>query len=238
MPEFVFLDNDISDEPTIPDFVEPQDVFSPGQDAVGDVFSEPESAPTTPLGVDLGGDSDSERTERTPARQPRRKSVADLFTLVWGGAGMAMEQTLIDPPVGRVMQFQAPLAGQKFDEFIAHSWLDAILQPFVSKGDSGRQILQIVGLPLVIGLMERGQNNPVVMGIAHQLLEANMTELVPVIKAKKRKAEKNAEAMADLTDMFDIPEGMDPVEALFASIFAPPPDRPVRQPSGEPTGTE
>src|SRR4051812_2318083 len=80
---------------------------------------------------DKGTPGERQPTERKQPRTP----TSSLVTMIVGGAGTALIRSNYDVPVGRVLQFEAPLFGNKVDELIAHTWLDVLLQPIVKQAE-------------------------------------------------------------------------------------------------------
>lgn len=72
--------------------------------------------------------------------------------------------------------------------------------------------------------------------ILGQVIQANLVNMAPVVKKARQDAEKVRKAMAELE--MDLPEGMDPVQAIADMLFAPPRDTPPppEPPPGYPDG--
>lgn len=192
-------------EPLIPGDVEDSSIFSEGD------VQEKETAPLF--------------EEKTPTVPPKdRKPLAKLFALAWGGIGQILERTQIDYPVGRVMQFQAPIAGEKFEELVMHTWLDALLQPLAQTADRAEGFGVVIGLPVLMALWERNPAaSPVFESLMAEAVEASLYEMVPIMKEKNRKKRAAARVLSDL-DELGIPKGVDPVQFVLQQLTAPPVD--------------
>jgi hypothetical protein len=166
----------------------------------------------------------------------KRVPISGIFTFAWGSAGALAERTEVDIPVGRIMQFQAPVAGEKFDELIAGTWLDKIIQPFLGKGENGKEIAAILAFPLVVGLVERQPDNPILAGIGMQMLKTNIRAAAPYFKEQAKEAKQDVAAMADISEIFEIPDGEDPLTYIWQQIFAVPPHL-QKQNDGASTGS-
>lgn len=188
--------------------------------------------PEPDLGTDFGGD---ERTpelhdldgfgadEKKPRPHGRRNSVAGLVTMAWGGAGMMLVRTNADPPVGRVLQFEAPLAGKKIDELISGTWLDVILQPLVSQLDKIEGLGALLAFPLMVGAYERNPTiGPMIEPLLREVIRATLTDMAPLLKKQQADTKKAAAAISDLNEAFDLGPDEDPIQAVLASIFTPP----------------
>lgn len=183
-----------------------------------------ETGEDTSGGIDSGG-SDLGDIPGTPEERPRRtharKPLAEIFTFVWAGVGTVLQQTQIDPAVGRTMGFQAPLAGEQLDSLIEGTLVDKVLQPLAGKGENAKSVAAVFALPLVIGMLERNPGNPMFYGVAYNLVAANIADLVPTLKRKRQDNRKLASALADLGEMFEIPRGADPIAFVLQQLLAP-----------------
>lgn len=189
---------------------------------------------------DTDNESDSVRTddgdaprrrrrfeEKRPTRTYPRKPIGDLFSFGWGGVGTLLTETGIDPVVGRTMQFQAPLAGEALDNLVAGTFVDKLLQPLASKSDAGKQAFSILGLPLIMGLLERNPGNPMVYQLAYSTVKQNIKALIPVMEKQALEAKEDAEALAELNEFFEFPEGVkDPVAFVLMQLMGPMPEPP------------
>jgi hypothetical protein len=196
------------------------DVYTPDETG-DDLGTYGEQAPT-PFGAGDGFADDGKPDEKPPRIHTKRTPIADLVALAWGGVGTALVQTGADVPVGRVLQFEAPLAGKKIDELIAGTWLDTVLQPFAKQADKIEGLGAIVLFPLLVGAYERNQTiGPMVEPVLRQVVRATLTDMAPMLKKRQTDEKKAAAAIADLNDVFDIEPGEDPIQAILAAIFAP-----------------
>lgn len=173
------------------------------------------------------------KEEKPPKPVGRRKSAASLITGLWGGAGTLMANSGYNVPVGRTLKFQAPLAGTRLDDMLAHTWLDRFLQPLIGNVELMEGIGAIVAMPLLVGAINKNNaliQAPFVGDIFEQIVMASLEEMVPIEKAKKNRRKKSVKAMAELTEVFEFSEDVDPVEQIFNMIFngtqAPPVDAP------------
>jgi hypothetical protein len=166
---------------------------------------------------------DTERAETAPKeRKGPRVSIESLGTLGWGGMGMWLERSGADAPVGRVMQFQAPLAGSKLDNIIAGTWLDTLLQPLVKQTDKLEDLGVLIALPALIFMYERNPAiEPFVAGFIRQVLEATILDMAPLLQKKQRKRKTAARSIGEINDLLDIDKDADPVDALLSYFLAP-----------------
>lgn len=218
------------DEEPLP-FAETPPLLPPGVEAASD------GAPTSGRprlrdrvkdkvsGAAWGGKQDGGGTYGEPPKTKTRKarsSTSALLAMAWGGGGSLLIRSGADVPVGRVLQLQAPMAGEILDKLVARTWVDRLLQPLAAKTDEMEALGALVLLPIVVAAAERSPEGQALVPIMRQLVEANLVALAPVVKKQKADAAKFAAAVKDLD--LGMPEGMDPVEAILGSIFAPPPN--------------
>lgn len=183
------------------------------------------------------------RKEARPQVVKGRESAANIITLAWGGIGAMLMQTGVDVPVGRTLQFQAPIAGAKFDALLAGTFLDEWLQPFIRQSEKVEGVGSLIMFPLLVGLYERSEEwGAVLEPILREVIAQNLVQMAPVIRKRKNDQRAAARAMKDITEAFgdDLPKGADPVQMILQNIFAPPPNYqppPPDEPSYD-TGTE
>jgi hypothetical protein len=175
----------------------------------------------TPTEETATAPSYTEPEEVKPQVVHARTKCNDLIAAIWGGiGGFGLVNTRIDPPVGRMMQLQAPLAGEKIDALIAGTWIDNLLQPLARKGDAAADVMAIIAGPLLIGMVERNPETiPMVEPFLRQVVEVSLVEMAPILKKKKRDQRRAAAAMADINEAFDIPSDMNPFDAILSYIF-------------------
>jgi hypothetical protein len=227
-----------SQEPTL---FEPDEAETSSTEMVPTVAPKSkEDKPKRPLFGILGSKKDeSEKQPPTKERAPKvpggpRRSLAEGASWVYGWLGGMVTRT--DAPVGRAMQYQAPIIGPKFDQVIKGTRVDKLLQPLVKKGDEWGELFEVIGLPVMIAAIERRpelaqisedpDTGQITMygpmaDILYSTVEAN---LVAMAKVKKKKDTDRANRQKALADLF--PNGMppgDPVLTILMDIFAPAP---------------
>lgn len=171
-----------------------------------------------------------EKPPKVSRRTGKRQSADELLTMGWAGAGSVLIRTGRDVPVGRVMQFQAAVAGPAIDKLVAGRLVDRIiLQRLVRSYGDLEGVAAVLALPFIVGAWERKpEMAPVFEPMARAAIEANLVAMVPVMRKQKAQEAKLRKALDELK--MEIPadpdtgEQVDPVTAILASIFAPPPD--------------
>jgi hypothetical protein len=156
---------------------------------------------------------------RKPDRHASRVSGESILGYGWIGVGSYLVNKRIDPPVGRVLQLQAPLAGKTIDNIIAGTFIDKLLQPIFAKSEQLEGFGALIALPILVGLVERKpEMAPMVMGPLHDVLGQTLEEIAPLMRKKKTKQRSAARAI-DLNEAFDIPRGADPIEAILSGFI-------------------
>lgn len=179
--------------------------------------------------------------EKRPGKVPRsstgggkRVSAADTLTDIWGGVGGFIGRTKAHGPLGRCMQFQAPVAGEMLDDAAKGSLVDKVaIQPIVKARGRFDILGAVFGPPILVYSIEKawaaGDQGRV--DVLTELLKSSIRSglplMVPAIKRVKAKEKAAAEAARELYP--DMPEGVDPVDAIISDMFAnwsPPPPPP------------
>jgi hypothetical protein len=156
---------------------------------------------------------------KKPDRHASRVSGESILGYGWIGLGSYLVNKRIDPPVGRVLQLQAPLAGKAIDDIIAGTFIDRILQPIFAKSEQLEGFGALIALPILVGLIERKpEMAPMVMGPLHEVLGQTLIDLAPTLRKKATKQRAAARAI-DLNEAFDIPRGADPIEAILQGFI-------------------
>jgi len=190
-----------------------------------------------PSAVDLNGNGNEEQTpqevykvdevidpdkqEKAPKQRNKPRSNASSFlTMLWGGVGTVLIKSGSDVPVGRVMQFQAPMAGEKIDQFIANTWLDKIIQPMVKAEEQIEGLGAVVMLPLLIGAYERQPlMADMIEPILREVVSISLIEMAPVIKRKAAKEKAALKALSSVKEGLGVGKDENPIDAILATIF-------------------
>ena len=160
------------------------------------------------------------RTKQAGARVGRRASAADTLADVWSGVGSLAIRSGQHAPLGRCLQFQAPVAGEMLDEAVKGSFIDKlVLQPVV-KGRGRFDLLgAVLGPPLIVLAIERNPEQiDALMPMLRSSVRASLPLMVPAIKKVQEKERRAAEAAAELFP--DLAPGEDPVDGIIAMMFA------------------
>lgn len=183
--------------------------------------------------------------ERRPVRPARvrgkRESIAEAASGVWGTVGEAMVWSGRDVPTGRILIYQAPVAGTILDDAIRDTIVDRLVQPFATAGKKTQAIGSLVLPPLLIHAITK---NPALLPPLTPLLRSTLATMIvemgPALKAQREREKKMAETVKEL--MPELADAKDehgnpvsPVDLLLASIFAgvdmtvaePPAERPA-----------
>ena len=177
-----------------------------------------------------------ERPPKVSRAAGRRVSGAETLSDMWGGIGSLAIRTGQHAPLGRVMQFQAPVAGEMLDEAAKGSFIDkTVIQPVVKTRGRFDLLGAVFGPPLIVLAIERDPSKAeMLIPVLKSSIRSSLPLMVPAIKKVREREAKAAEAARDLFP--DLPEGVDPVDSIIQEIFAdwiPTPREP--EPAEEPT---
>ena len=149
-------------------------------------------------------------------------SAADTLADIWSGVGGLAIQTGTHAPLGRCLQWQAPVAGEMLDEAVAGSVIDKVALQRMVKGRQRFDLIgAVVGPPLLVLALER---NPAAQETILPLLRSSnrrsLPLMVPAIKKVQERERKVAEATELLfADMPGFEPGTDPVEVILSMMF-------------------
>jgi len=171
-------------------------------------------------GASKAAPTTKERRPKAQTRPGRRVSAADTLGDVWSGIGSLAIRSGTHVPLGRCLQFQAPVAGEMLDEAARGSIIDKmLLQPVVKTRGRFDLLGAVLGPPLIVLAIER---NPAkaeaLMPMLRSSIRASLPLMVPAIKKVQEKERKAAEAAAELFP--DLAPGEDPVDAIIAMMFS------------------
>lgn len=184
-----------------------------------------------------------------PVSRGRRQSGAETLSDAWSGVGSLAVRNPSHVPLGRYMQFQAPVAGEMLDEAIAGTVVDKVaLQPIVRARGKFDLIGAVFGPPALILAIER---NPERVELLVPMLRSSIRNALPLmVPAIKRVQAKEAKTIQAAEDLFDDDPGYrqwvtdqttqgvkspDPADYILSMIFTgwAPPDVPVPDPETE-----
>ena len=233
-----------------------------GEDLVampdGDFTAPPDPAMTGPAAngsrsrPSAGEPPDAEETPPTPGakRKPwdrlrvpkdgkprgggKRVSLETWAARAW--KGLAYVAGAGHTPTSRVLNMQAPVAGIVVDGMIRDTLPDKFLQPLARMGEGGKDVVALVGLPLLVFATER---KPQLYAVTRPLMAEAATEWVliagPAMRKAKARAAAVARALAEfeldesaVDGMFDRPAENPAITAMLDAIFAP-----MMQPAAE-----
>jgi hypothetical protein len=184
-----------------------------------------------------------------PVSRGRRQSGAETLSDAWSGVGSLAVRNPSHVPLGRYMQFQAPVAGEMLDEAIAGTVVDKVaLQPIVRARGKFDLIGAVFGPPALILAIER---QPERAELLVPMLRSSIRNALPLmVPAIKRVQAKEAKTIQAAEDLFDDDPGYrqwvtdqttqgvkspDPADYILSMIFTgwAPPDVPVPDPETE-----
>lgn len=179
--------------------------------------------------------------EKTPRKLGRRVSTSDTIEDIISGAGALAMRTNKHYPLGRYLQFSAPVSAEILDEAIQGTIIDRrVLQPIVKGRGRYDALGAVFGPPAIILAIE---NDPAKAPLLIPLLKSSIRNSLPqMAKAIKKVQAKEAAMEQAAKELFpDLPAGEDPADAVIAMIFEgwipPAPPEPESH-EAEPTESE
>ena len=164
----------------------------------------------------------SGRPASSPARRGKAKAsgLMPILSLAWSGIGQAVEAYSPEPagpPVGRVLQFQAPYAATVLDKVLtdhvpAYKAIDAMTGGILD--ELGPLILP----PLLVAVMA---SRPQTAAGLYPLLAGQLEQLAIAMTAERRRVRDALSATAELDE-----ESAQLVNELAQVLFAPRPEAP------------
>jgi hypothetical protein len=173
-------------------------------------------------------------TKEKAPKQPRgkRQSGAETISDAWAGIGSLAVRNPAHIPLGRYMQFQAPVAGEMLDEAVSGTVVDkVVVQPIVRARGKFDLMAAVFGPPALIVAIER---NPERAELLMPMLRSSIRNALPLmVPAIKRVAAKEAKAIQAADDLFDDDDGYrdymrfveaegkkpDPADYILSMIF-------------------
>jgi hypothetical protein len=143
-----------------------------------------------------------EKAPKGKVPRGRRQSGAETLSDAWGGIGSFVGRTPGHVPLGRYMQFQAPVAGEMLDEAAAGTIIDKMaLQPIIRARGKFDLVAAVFGPPALILAIER---NPGQGELLVPMLRSSIRNALPLmVPAIKRIQAKEAKTLAAADDLFD-----------------------------------
>jgi hypothetical protein len=151
-----------------------------------------------------------------------RVSAADTISDVWAAGGTLATRSPKHVPLGRYMQWQAPVAGEMLDEAVKGSIVDKLVLQRVVKARGRLDLTAGILLPpLLIFMIE---SNPQLMPTLGPILESQIRASLPLmVPAIKKMKKKQADMQAAAEELFegdpDFNPNEDPVTQILNMIF-------------------
>lgn len=164
-----------------------------------------------------------------------RKSAAELLSSGAAGLGWIMMSASANVPalgpMGAMVSFEAPIAGEELDTAFAGGLVDRIiLQKALDAEDRFKRVGPLVMAPLIVGAMAL---YPQAFDEMVPFLKKAIQPMLPALVAEMRRQQEEAEetqALAlelaeldpDFAELFA--DGGDPIDAIISRLFPQPPE--------------
>lgn len=168
-----------------------------------------------------GGEKAPKSSRWGPVKPRGRVNVGPLAGMVYGllGGKLASSQGQY-APVGNVLMIQAPIAEAKFDALVKGTVADRVIQPFAKAVDSSEDAAALIGLPICTAAWVNAPHlRPALTPVMRMLVQATLVDLVPAMRKARQEAEKQAAALSELSEEFDVPAGVDPIDYILGGIL-------------------
>lgn len=175
---------------------------------------------------------ETSRETRPKVSRGRRNSGAETISDAWAGFGGLCLRNPGYIPLGRYMQFQAPVAGEMLDEAVAGTVVDKIVvQPITRARGKFDLMAAVFGPPALIVAIQR---NPERADMLMPMLKSSIRNALPLmVPAIKKVAAKEAASVKAADDLLDDDEGYreyvawcqsqgkkpDPADYILSTIF-------------------
>lgn len=170
----------------------------------------------------LRGSSSPGKAGKGGARKKRQPRVPVDRLVERGWELLARLGMQVSPPIGRVLDMQAPVAGLILEDVIRDTVADRALQPIARAEEKAEKVIALVAPPMIVGALAAAQGLPEDQRLMRQAF------LVPMLRESlviwvKIAGDKIEERAAREIEMGPVNEQVD---KLMASIFAMPMTRP------------
>jgi hypothetical protein len=132
----------------------------------------------------------------------KRASGAETISDVWAGVGSLVVRNPAYLPLGRYMQFQAPVSGEMLDDAVSGTVVDKlVVQPIVKARGRFDLIGAVFGPPaLIVAIQRNPERAEVLVPMLRSSIRNALPLMVPAIKKVQAKEAKTLEAASDLFD--------------------------------------
>jgi hypothetical protein len=172
------------------------ELIVPDEEEGSKVIPAPEVAPKLPTPTPVArARTLIDRVKKSPTKKPSirkhhsRQSVEKVIGWGWSMLGNMLEN--VNPPMGRVMEMQGPVAGELLEGVVKDTVIDRVLQPLARAGERGEILFALAGPPLLIGAISaRPQMAPLLVPPLREALMSWMRVAGPSLEKKKAEAEQ------------------------------------------------
>jgi len=170
-----------------------------------------------------GGNPPPTREKRPGGgKSGRRHSAAETIADGWSALGSVAIRTGSHAPLGRCMQWQAPMAGEMLDDAVKGTIIDKVaLQRVVSARGRYDLLGAVFGPPLLVWAIER---NPAQAQTLMPLLASSIRHSLPLMVPAIKKAQERERKVYEATELLfaddpNFQSGDDPVQYILAMMF-------------------
>lgn len=148
------------------------------------------------------------------ARKVRKPRVSTGKLIAMGWRGLAQMMAPINLPVARVLDMQAPVAGDILEDVVRDTVVDRLLQPLARANEGGEAVFALLGPPLLVAAMtSKPEVAPVLVPVLKEALRRWIDIAGPKLAEHQKKEEafqeKYGTRIDDMIAMFLMPADAD-----------------------------
>ncbi len=167
-------------------------------------------------------------TATSRARSAPRKPLGESLAKIFLQAGRLIN-TVVDPPTGAAIMFEAGALGAAVDAAIAGTIIDRPLQKGAGIAEKFEPLVPLVTMPAMIFMLSKNPNmQPMIEGELREALEDVLVQSLPLLRKRAARTRATVDALAELQQLSpELAQSDDPIRDILDSFFAPPVPEPV-----------
>ena len=153
----------------------------------------------------------------------RRRPLGESIARVVLQAGRLVN-TLVDPPTGAAIMFEAGALGVAIDRAIAGTVIDKPLQKGAAVAERFEPLVPLITMPAMIFMLSHNPSlEPVIEGELREALEDVLVQSLPLLRRRAERTEQTVNALAEMKKIDpSLADSDDPIAEILRSFFAHP----------------
>ena len=159
----------------------------------------------------------------TPTPTARRRPLGESIARVVLQMGRLVN-TLVDPPTGAAIMFEAGALGVAIDRAIAGTVIDKPLQKGAAVAERFEPLVPLITMPAFIFMLSHNPSlEPVIEGELREALEDVLVQSLPLLRRRAERTEQTVNALAEMKKIDpSLADSDDPIAEILRSFFAHP----------------